>query len=218
MATNTPSKLALGQLILAALLTVTSKLTKAARDVFTSAYRALVDAEQAVKVAERGVTAAVASVQAADEAQDRATMGLAAKLIGDGFSKGNPFETFGGVNPSKLVKLGHLEEANALMLIAARVIAHAEISPATKKAAAAVDRAATLMKAADSERRQAFEARAAAIGFRDRGLPEAYALALANLRASIKYADIADNTTRYRDVFGALPKAKRKKKTPTPVG
>ena len=176
------------------------------------------DADEAVKAAERVVSAAVDAVQAADEEQDRATLELAAKLIGDGFSRRSPFEAFGGLNPSKVVKLAHGEEANALILLASRVIAHPDISPTTKKAAQAVDRAATAMRAAESARHKAVEARAKAIELRDRGLPEAYAVALTNLRATIRYSDIVEKTSHYRDVFGALTKpANKKKKTPAPV-
>jgi len=195
---------------------VTSKLTKAARDAFTKAFRELADAEAAVTETDVQVELESARCQAADEEQDRATLELATKMSGDGFGRLNPFKPFGVANPSRLCKLSDSEEADALIALSARVVIHPKSSPATKMAAAVVARAAKAMKEADAARRRALEKRSVAIHHRDSGLQQAYSVALTNLRSSIKYADYVEKTAHYLNVFPRPPK-KVKKPTPAPV-
>ena len=217
MASNTPSKLALGQIIIAALVAVSSKLIKVPRDAFTKAFRALADAEAAVTEAEARVDVETARCQAADEEQDRATIELATKMSGDGFGRLNPFKSFGIANPSKLCNMGDAEEAEIVIGLSARVMVHPKTSPATQKAAARVDHAAKNMREADAARRKALDARAAAIDHRNGDLQKTYAVALTNLRSAVKYADYAENTAHYVNVFPRVRRAKKKKKLVEPV-
>ena len=214
MATNTLSMLALGRLIIAALSAVTSKCTLAARDAFTKAYLALVEAEATVKSAERSVALAAQAVRAADEAQDRATLDLATKMSGDGFGRLNPFKAFGVVNPSRLVIQGHVAQANVLIALAEHVSAHPDASPQTKKAVAVVDRAARAVKKTENTRQAAVKRRADAIHARDASLPNAFSTALADLRAAIRYSDYLEKTAHYPEVFGGLRKVRAKKSRP----
>ncbi len=217
METNTTPKLAVGQLIIAALIAVTSKLTKAARDTFTKVFTALTQAEEAVKTADALVEDVTQRCQAADDAQGRATLELATKMSGDGFGRLNPFKAFSVVNPSKVRSLGHSNEADVLIGLAARVRVHHQSSTATKKAAVDVERTAKAMKAVDAERLKALDKRAAAVKHRD-GLHSSYAAALTNLRSSIKYADYAEQTSHYLNVFPRVVRPKKKQSTPAPVG
>ena len=147
---------------------------------------------------------------AADEEQDRAAIDLATKMSGDGFGRLNPFKSFGVDNPSKLCGMGDVTEAEIAIGLCARVIVHPKSSPATKKAAATLDRAAKKVKEAAPPRRKALEARAAAVDHRDGELQREYAVALANLRAAVKYADYVENTAHYLNVFPRVPKTKKK--------
>ncbi len=210
MATNTPTKLAIGQIIITALVAVTSKIIKVPRDAFIRAFRALADAEAAVTKADALVEKETALCVAADEEQDRAAIDLATKMSGDGYGRLNPFKSFGVDNPSKLCGMGDVTEAEIAIGLCARVIVHPKSSPATKKAAATLDRAAKKVKEAAPPRRKALEARAAAVDHRDGELQREYAVALANLRAAVKYADYVENTAHYLNVFPRVPKTKKK--------
>jgi hypothetical protein len=214
MKTNTLSKLALGRLILAALVAVTSKLTKPARDAFAKAFRALFEADSAVQTADRHVVEATQRCDAADEGLKGAVLDLATKMAGDGFGRFNPFKAFDVANPSTVVRFGHANEANTLLAMAARVMVHPNSGPATQKAAATVERAANALLAAERDRVTALKQRADAVDFRDHDLPEAYALALKNLRSAIAFADYTEGTANYRNVFQT---PKRTKKAPAPV-
>ncbi len=215
MATNTTSKLALGQLIVAALVAVTSKLTKPARDAFMRAFNALADAEAAVTATEAQVAVVTALCQTVDDEQDRATRELAARMSGDGFGRINPFKLFDVASPSTVCSLGDSAEADIVLDLSARVMVHPKSGLSTKKAAASLARAATAMKKADADRTKALVARAAAIERRDSSdLPRALSVAITNLRSSIKYADYVEKTAHYRNVF---PRAARATKKPAPV-
>ncbi len=212
MPTNTTRKLAMGHDISTGVTAVTSKLATRAREAFMQAYTALAQAEAAVKAAATVVELATQRCQRADEEQGRAALELATKMSGDGFGRHNPFKSFNITNPSKTCNLAQADEAVVLIALAARVIVHHKSSPATKQAAAAVERAARAMHLAEAARSEALNRRAAAIAHREGEVHTAYTVALSNLRAAIKYVDSVEQTAHYRNVFPRVAGPKNKAK------
>lgn len=210
--------LSFGRLMLAAVQALTSKFVKGAKVAFLKTHSELEEAERAVVETDAVVQKAVIGAEAADEAQDRATLDLATKLSGDGFGRSNPFKAFGSRSPSELCAKGQVPQASLLVALAAKVAQHPDASPDSKKAAAQVASKAKAMGLAATARTKALKARAAAVDARDALVPASQA-ALAALREALRYADRVEGTSTYDDVFGATPKtkAKKKKSDPAPV-
>jgi hypothetical protein len=218
MATNTLSMLAFGRIVFAALVSVTSKCTQAARDTFIAAYLALLAADDEVKAAENVVELATAKAAAADKAQGTAAQSLASRLAGDGFTRSNPFAAFGVDSPSRLIADGHLAQANALLSLSQQVLVHPEVSAETKEAALTTAGAANAMKVAEAEREAAIADRITAVARRDESLPKQFQAAVGSLRTVLRYADYLENTKQYKTVFAGTRKPRAKKVIPTPEG
>lgn len=209
--------LSFGRLMLAAVQALTSKFVKGAKATFLKTQGELEEAERQVVKTDAVVEKAFIEAEAADEAQDRATLELATKLSGDGFGRTNPFKAFDAPSPSELCAKGQVPQANLLLALAPKVAQHPDASAASKKAAAHVAATAKTMRTAAIARTKALKARAAAVDARDALMP-ATQQALTALREALRYADRSEGTSTYDDVFGAMPKPKVKKKNdPAPV-
>jgi hypothetical protein len=212
---NPASRLQAGERVLEAAKTTDTSKVKAKLAAFAKAHAAFAGAERAARAAEAKRNAAEDAVGEADAAQDAAALALAAKMIGDGAPKGNPFKPLGLPAPSVLVKLAVREEAKLAARLARQAGAWKGASAQTKSAATSLGKAVAKVEAALSRLPALARAQAAALSQRAAlGLP--WARAFAHLKNAARAAEDDGQAGLFAALFQIEAKPARKPPPPVP--
>lgn len=209
----------IGVSVVSSVASSTSKYVKSDRAAFIRVQRLLQGAVDTVERLEGALAEAASTVMAADDKQDAAVLSLASKLPADGFPRMNPFASFVTVSPSRMLLLGVAHEARVGIELAKKVVASSKAGAESKRAAEVVRSAAEEVLEAERQRREAEVRHRDAVANRDEVNAD-WRVALTNLRAAIRYADVREGTNEYDRVFKGLVKVGAKRavqKTETPV-
>ncbi len=215
---NPSSRLDSGDHVIAAAKTVDTKSIKQVLAAFVKVHSAYSNAEKVVRKAAESLQAAEAKVAEADAVQDAAVTKLAAKMIGDGSPKGNPFKEFGLPPPSKLIEVAVAEEAKLTAKLAADVGKRKASSKDTKAVASDLAKAAAAVKNALEPLAALRKAHAAAIAARDaHGV--GWARGFARLKVAAQLGEMEGMVGLFSALFGvpAKPKAAKKPVAPAPA-
>lgn len=133
---NPASRIEAGNHVIEAAKTTDTKRIKTKLVAFAKAHTAFVAAHAAATKAERALDDAQDAVGEADGEQDAALHVLAAKMIGDGAPKNNPFKLFGLPAPSKLAGVAVEREVRLTAKLAKLAAKWKGAGAGTKQAAA----------------------------------------------------------------------------------
>lgn len=146
IAGSVASQLQAGEAILAAARTVDTGLVKARLTAFERAQRDYVAAHAKVQDAEADLSAAQVRLGELDADQDAAVDAVARALINEGRPRLNPFSGLAPQAPGAMMKLAFAEEAAQIHQLVATLRGAPGISKATLAAAAAAEKAATVVE------------------------------------------------------------------------
>jgi len=207
------SRIAAGDHVLEAAKTADTRAVKAKLAAFARAHAALVAAHAVATKAEMALHDAQDAVGDADAEQDAAVHALAAKMVGDGAPKANPFNVFGLAAPSVVAVTAVEKEVALTAKLATLASKWKSATIGTKQAAALLAKKSAGTKKALADMVPMRKAQAAAIAKRDAlGVP--WARAFAHLKNAARTAEDDGARGLYAALFGvtAAPRARAARK------
>lgn len=207
---NPSARIAAGEHILEAAKSVATKPIKAKLDAFRAAHVAYVKAHASTEKAEASLAGGEAKVGDADGVQDALVRTLAAKMIGDGAPKANPFKMFGLPPPTTVVPMAVEKEVTVTKALAARASKWAAASKETKAVAAKLGAASAAVSKAIGQLGALRKGRSAAIAQRD-ALGVAWVRALAQLKNAARAAEDDGAAGLFAALFEVSKPAPRKR-------
>ena len=149
IASRKPSaRLNIGATILTNAQAINTKPVKGRLDAFAAAHRGYAEAQRKVDKVEAALAIEQTRVAHLDADQDDAVEALALCLANDGQPRNNPFARFSNVGPGRLKALHFADEARAIHDLVATLLRSKSLSPTTRTAAQAAERAAQKVDAA----------------------------------------------------------------------
>lgn len=189
-----------GEAILAAARAVDTRLVKARLTAFERAQRDYAAAHAKVQDAEGKLSAAQVRLGELDADQDAALDAVARALINDGRPRLNPFSGLAAQAPGAMMKLAFADEAAQIHQLAGTLRGTQGISKATLTAAAAADKAATVVERGIAELTSLQAAINTARHNRD-AVAQTWATAVGALKRGAKAAADDGGTDLYRVLF-----------------
>jgi hypothetical protein len=206
---NPASRVEAGDHVIESAKTAETKSVKTKLLVFTKAHAAYVAAHAAAQKSEAALHAAQDALGEEDAAQDTAAQALAAKMIGDGAPKANPFSLFGLPAPSALIDMAVAKEVKTTATLAKRAAKWKSAGAATKAAAGALAKKSASTAKAQTRIPALEKAQAAAIAKRDAlGVP--WARAFNHLKNAARAAEDDGATGLFAALFDVTRPARAK--------
>jgi hypothetical protein len=210
---NPGSRMQVGSTVLERAKGVGTKAVAAKLRTFQQSHAAYAAAHAAALGVEEKLHAAQAAIAEADDVQDDAVTALAAKMIGDGAPKANPFKPFGLKPPSDINGSAVAIEVKTTKKLAKLAASWKPGGAATKKAARTLASAVTRVEGAMTKTSPFEKAHVAALTKRN-ALGVSWERAMAKLKRAARVADDDGAGGIYATLFGAEPAHHAKRKSP----